>query len=94
MQRRIQREALIRLLVLACSLFSGIGAIASVYIVLVRVPALANTRLEVMLGTLQGVGVGLLFAIAALLTNLTYLVWQAKRPSPLPLVDDISGVTP
>ncbi|SIO61951.1 hypothetical protein SAMN05444166_6904 [Singulisphaera sp. GP187] len=88
MMLRSRRDAVIRSLVILCSVLCGIGATASLYVVLVRVPALANTKLDTLFGTLQGVAVGLLFAIAALLTNLTHLLWRANRPSPLPQVCD------
>ncbi len=54
-----------------------VGAAASIYVVLVRVPALTQTKLEVLSGTLEGVAVGLLFAIAALLINLTLMARRA-----------------
>lgn len=56
------------------------GAVIAMGVVLVRVPALAGTRLELLFGTLQGVAVSLLFAIAALLINLTIMVRRATRP--------------
>jgi hypothetical protein len=47
------------------------------YVVLIRLPVLANNKLELLFGTLQGVAVSLLFAIAALLINLTIMVRRA-----------------
>ena len=35
----------------------GVGAVAGITVVLIRVPALASTRLELLFGTLQGVAV-------------------------------------
>ena len=49
----------------AALLLCLVGAAAAMYVVLVRVPALAGTKLDLLLGTLQGVAVGLLFAIHA-----------------------------
>jgi hypothetical protein len=51
-----------------------VGAAAAMYVVLVRIPALAGTKLDLLLGTLQGVTVSLLFAIAGLLIALTQMV--------------------
>jgi hypothetical protein len=52
-----------------------------------RLPALANTKLEMLFGILQGVGVSLLFAVAGLLIavarlliNLTRMVRLATQP--------------
>jgi hypothetical protein len=58
------------------------------YVVLVRIPALAGTKLDLLLGTLQGVTVGLLFAIAALLICLTYMIRRANRPPAVASVGD------
>jgi hypothetical protein len=57
----------------------GVGAVAGMIVVLVRVPALADTRLDVLFGTLQGAAVSLLFGIVALLINLTLMVRRATR---------------
>jgi hypothetical protein len=65
-----------------------VGAAAAMYVVLVRVPALASTKLDLLLGTLQGVTVSLLFAIAALLIALTHMIRRANRPPPLASVGD------
>ncbi|AGA26657.1 hypothetical protein [Singulisphaera acidiphila] len=88
MGTRSKRDAVIRSLVILCSFLCCVGATASFYVVLVRVPALANTKLDILFGTLQGVAVGLLFAIAALLTNFMHMYWRANQPSTLPLVND------
>jgi hypothetical protein len=58
-----------------------LGAAASLFVVLVRVPALAVTKLELLFGTLLGVAVGHLFAIAGLLLALISLL---RRSSALP----------
>jgi hypothetical protein len=60
----------------------GLGAVVGMYVVLVRLPALANSKLELLLGTLLGVAVSLLFAIAALLINLTIMVRRATPRLP------------
>jgi hypothetical protein len=73
------------------SALCAVGAAISIYVVLVRIPALASTKLELLLGTLQGVAVGLLFAIGALLIALTHMVGRANRPPTLSSVGD--GIT-
>jgi hypothetical protein len=77
--RRSKFDAAIKSMAIFCSALCAVGAVASVFVILVRVPALSNTKLEVLFGTLQGAAVGLLFAIAALLVNLTYMVYRAGR---------------
>ena len=57
------------------------GALASVFIILVRIPALSTTKLEELVGTLQGAAVALLFVILALMINLTYMVHRASAPA-------------
>jgi hypothetical protein len=47
-------------------------------VVLIRVPVLAATKLEVLFGTLQGAAVSLLFGIVALLINLTLMIRRAS----------------
>ena len=74
-----------------CMALCGVGAVASLFVILVRLPAVAATKLDLLFGTLQGVAVGLLFGIAALLVNLTYMVRRAVRP---PLGDGRIGVGP
>ena len=72
------------LVILLCAL-SAVGALASVFVILVRVPALSSTKLEELFGTLQGEAVALLFVIVALLVNLTYMVHRASCPPSAPL---------
>ncbi len=70
-----------RPLVMLLSAMSGVGALASMFIILVRVPALSTTKLEELMGTLEGAAVALLFAIMALLVNLTYMVHRVSLQS-------------
>jgi hypothetical protein len=94
MGRRSRTDAAMKVLAILCSVLCGVGAVAAMFVVLVRLPALAGTRLELLFGTLQGVAVGLLFAIAALLINLTFMVRRASRTTTHPLDGDgrlISG---
>jgi hypothetical protein len=72
-------EKLMRVLGIVGMLLCGVGAVAGMIVVLVRVPSLAGTKLELLFGTLQGVAVSLLFAIAALLINLTTMVRRATH---------------
>jgi hypothetical protein len=72
-------EARLGFLGIVGMLICGIGAVAAMTVVLIRVPALAETKLELLFGTLQGVAVSLLFAIAALMINLTAMVRRAVR---------------
>jgi hypothetical protein len=65
--------------ILCCSLCL-VGELACVFVILVRVPSVATTKLELLFGTLQAVSVGLLFGIALLLINLTYMVRRATNP--------------
>jgi predicted transporter len=74
-------------LTVSASALCLVGAAIAIYVVLVRIPALAGTKLDLLLGTLQGVAVGLLFAIAALLISLTHMIRRANRP-PLASVGD------
>ena len=62
-------------------LLSLVGAVAGMFITLVRVPALAKTKLEVLLGTLQAGAFTLLFVVLALLIHLTLVVVQATVES-------------
>jgi hypothetical protein len=71
-----------------------VGAAAAIYVVLVRIPALASTKLELLLGTLNGVAVGLLFAIAAPLIALTHTIRRANRPPALASIGDGSNPVP
>ena len=74
METRQRFEAFIRRLGFAAMLLCGVGAAVGIVVVLIRVPMLATTKLEIVFGTLQGVAVSLLFAIAALLINLTLMI--------------------
>jgi hypothetical protein len=76
---RSRIEEMMRPFVIVVGALCGVGALASLFIVLVRLPAMASSKLELLFGTLLGTAVGLLFAIAALMTNLTYLVHRANR---------------
>ncbi len=80
MRSRSKFDPAIKPLAITCVVLCAVGAIASVFVILFRVPALSSTKLEVLCGTLQGTAVALLFAIAALVVNLTYMVYRANRP--------------
>ena len=67
-----------RAIVIGLSALCGVGALASLFIILVRVPAMSTTKLEELMGTLEGTAVALLFAVMALLINLTYLVHRSS----------------
>ena len=67
-------------MVIGCNVLALVGALASMFVVLVRVPALSTTKLEALFGTLQGTAVALLFSVIALLIDLTYLVYRSNRP--------------
>jgi hypothetical protein len=85
METRPRFEAGFKVLGLVGMFLCGVGAVAGMVVVLVRIPALAGTKLELLFGTLQGVAVSLLFAIAALLINLTVMVRRAThRPDAVP----------
>ena len=79
MSSRSKIDGVFKPLALTCSALCLVGAVASMFVVLVRVPALSSTKLESLFGTLQGTAVGLLFGIVALLVNLTYIVHRASR---------------
>jgi hypothetical protein len=68
-------------MVIVCNVLAFTGALASLFVILVRVPALSTNKLEVLFGTLQGTAVALLFSVIALLIDLTYLVYRANRPA-------------
>ena len=70
-----------RPLVILLNSMAAVGALASVFVVLVRVPALATTKLEELSGTLQGTAVALLFVVMALLIDLIYMVHRTSRTS-------------
>jgi hypothetical protein len=76
---RSRIEEMMRPFVIVVAALCGVGALASLFIVLVRVPAMAGSKLELLFGTLLGTAVGLLFGIVALMINLTYLVHRANR---------------
>ena len=63
-----------RSVVILCASLSFIGALATLFVILVRVPAFSHTKLEELVGTLVGMAVALLFVVLALLVNLTYMV--------------------
>jgi hypothetical protein len=86
MRTRTRLDSLIKSLAIICSGLCVVGAAAALFVVLVRLPTLASTKLDLLFGTLQGVAVGLLFAIVALLVNLTYMVRRASRQQALPPV--------
>jgi hypothetical protein len=92
MSTRSRIDAAIKPLGIIAGVLCGAGAVAAMFVVLVRVPAMANTRLETLFGTLQGTAVALLFSIAALLINLTYMVRRATRPMAVPFIQDAGGV--
>jgi hypothetical protein len=77
---RSKHDSSFRPLVIVLNVLALVGALASMFVVLVRVPALSSTKLEALFGTLQGTAVGLLFALLALLINLIYIVYRTNRP--------------
>jgi hypothetical protein len=77
---RSKHDPALKPLVITLNVLAFVGALASMFVVLVRVPALSTTKLEALFGTLQGTAVALLFSIIALLIDLTYLVYRANRP--------------
>ena len=79
MKMRSWTEARIQFFGKAGIALSGVGAVAGMFISLVRVPALAQTKLDALLGTLQAGAFTLLFVILALLIHLTLVVLQATR---------------
>ena len=91
MRMRQRVEAAAKPLVVFFSSLCAVGAVAAAFVVLVRVPALASTRLDVLFGTLQGSAVCLLFVTTGLLINLTAMVYRVTHPSPLPPVGDGGG---
>lgn len=84
MGTRPRFENFLRLLGAVVMLICALGAAASIYVVLVRVPALNQTKQEVLSGTLRGVAVGLLFGVVALLINLTLMARRAGLQLALP----------
>jgi hypothetical protein len=85
MRQRVEANA--KPLVILLSSLCALGAVAAFFVVLVRVPAIASTKLDLLFGTLQGTAVALLFVTTGLLINLTVMVYRATRPSTLPLVE-------
>ena len=88
MRVRPPRDTTIKSLAIFCAAVCGVGSASAMFIIMVRVPALARTKLDLLFGTLLGTAVALLFAIAALLIILTYLVHRASLPPSLPPVGD------
>jgi hypothetical protein len=84
MEVRPRLESIIRVLGIVTVVLCFVGAVGGMAVVLGRLPALATTRLELLFGTLQGVAVSLLFAIAGLLVNLTLMVRRATRTTAIP----------
>jgi hypothetical protein len=70
-----------RPLVILLNSLAAVGALASVFVILVRVPALSTTKLDELSGTLQGTAVALLFVVVALLIDLIYLVHRNSQSS-------------
>jgi hypothetical protein len=56
------------------------GAIATMSVVFVRLPALATSKVELLFGTLLVTAVSLLFGIAGLLVILLLMVRRGTRP--------------
>ena len=79
MSLRAWLEARIRSLGIAVILLSGVGTLVSLFVVLVRVPRFATTRVEALSLTLQGVAVSLLFAIVGFLAALTLMIRRRDR---------------
>ena len=79
MRLRYWVENHIRFLGKAGIFLSGVGAVAGTYITLVRVPTLAQTKLEELFGTLLAMAVTLLFVALGFLIQLTTGAFQATR---------------
>ncbi len=79
MEDRPRSEAPFRVFLMVGILLCLGGAVVTVYVVMVRLPALANTKLEMLFGVLQGVAVSLLFGIAALLIAIASLLINIRR---------------
>jgi hypothetical protein len=79
MRLRYWVESHIRFLGEAGIFLSSMGALAGTYIILVRVPALAQTKLEELFGTLLASAVTLLFVVLGFLIQLTTAAFQATR---------------
>jgi hypothetical protein len=55
LRRRTMRSKIdvaLRPMTILCCVLCGVGAVASVFVILVRVPSVASTKIEVLLGTL------------------------------------------
>jgi hypothetical protein len=79
MKPSVLRDDILKYGVFACCGLCAVGCATTFYAVVVRIPALAGSRLDVLLGTIQGTALALLFAIAALLLNLTHMVYRANK---------------
>ncbi len=79
MRLRTWIEAHIRSIGKAGIFLSGVGAVAGMFITLVRVPALTQTKLEALFGTLLAGAFTLLFVVLALLIHLTIVASQATH---------------
>jgi hypothetical protein len=86
MRQRYWVESHIRFLGKAGIFLCGVGAVAGMYITLVRVPALAQTKLEDLFGTLLATAVSLLFVVLGFLIQLTTGAIQARGTQPTPPV--------
>ena len=80
-------DGMLRPMTILCGCLCLVGELASIFVILVRVPAVATTKLELLFGTLLAVSVGLLFGIALLLLSLNYMLRRATNP-PSPLTGD------
>jgi len=87
MSVRHRIEAAMRPLVIVLSSLCAVGALAAILVILIRVPPMASTKIDMVFGTLQGAAVALLFTITALLINLTSMVYRATQPT-LPIAGD------
>ena len=67
------------------------GAVATMAVGLIHLPALATSRLEVLFGTLLVTAVCLLFGIVGLLVFLAIMVRRAIRPQADPRGSNIEG---
>ena len=77
---RSKHDSSFRPMVIVLNVLAAVGTLASMFVVLVRVPALSTTKLEELFGTLQGTAVALLFTLIALLIDLIYMVYRTNWP--------------
>jgi hypothetical protein len=77
---RSKHDSSFRPVVIVLNVLALVGALASGFVVLVRVPALSTTKLDALFGTLQGTAVFLLFTLIALLIDLIYMVYRTNWP--------------